>query len=148
LADGKLWSASNDGLASSADGGTSWQAIQTPEQFAGWVGSGAVVQDSAGHIWVAAGAGVSCCAVGQWRAVNAPAGLPFVSAGSLTPAPDGKLWAVEEYGGAAAIIDPATMAIEPFSLPDARIRAFAFTDDTIWIGTQEGLIRQRGGAKL
>jgi serine/threonine-protein kinase len=148
LPDGRLWSASNDGLASSADGGATWQALQAPEQFAGWVGSGAVAQDSAGRIWVASGAGVSCCAAGQWRAISAAVGLPFVSAGSLTQAPDGKLWAIEEYGGGAAIVDPASMTIEPFSLPDARIRAVAFTNDTIWIGTHEGLVRQRGGARM
>jgi serine/threonine-protein kinase len=148
LADGRLWSAGNDGLAGSADGGARWEAIQMPDQFAGWVGSGAVVQDSAGRIWIGAGAGVSCCAAGQWRAISAPAGLPFVGVGSLTQAPNGKLWAIEEYGGVAALVDPASLAIKPFSLPDARIRAFAFTADTVWIGTQEGLIRQRGGAQL
>jgi ligand-binding sensor domain-containing protein len=112
------------------------------------VGSGAVAQDSAGRIWLAAGAGVSCCAVGQWRAIGAPSGLPFVGVGRLTQAPDGKLWAIEEYGGAVATIDPASLAIEPFDLPDVRIRAIASTPDTVWIGSQEGLIRRRGGAQL
>jgi ligand-binding sensor domain-containing protein len=148
LPDGRLWSAGNDGLASSADGGASWEALQTPEQFAGWVGSGAVVQDSAGRIWVAAGAGVSCCAAGQWRPMSAPAGLPFVSAGALTQAPDGRLWAIEEYGGQVAIVDPASQAIERFDLPDIRVKAVAFTADTVWVGTEGGLIRRRGGAQL
>jgi ligand-binding sensor domain-containing protein len=66
----------------------------------------------------------------------------------LTQAPDGKLWATEEYGGVAAIVDPASQAIETISLPDSRIRAVAFTDDTLWIGAHEGLIRRRGGAQL
>jgi ligand-binding sensor domain-containing protein len=107
-----------------------------------------VVQDSAGRIWVAAGAGVSCCAVGQWRAINASAGLPFVANGSLTQAPDGKLWAIQEYGGDAAIIDPTSLAIERFSLPDTRIQAVAFTKDTVWLGIRQGVVRQRGGARL
>ena len=148
LADGRLWSSSNDGLASSADGGTHWEAVQLPDQFNGWVGSGAAVQDSAGRVWVGAGAGVSCCAPGQWRLISVPAALPFVGVGSLTQAPDGKLWAIQEYGGAAAIVDPASLAIEPLSLPDANITAVAFAPNTVWIGTHEGLIRRRGGAQL
>ncbi|HEY3227858.1 MAG TPA: protein kinase, partial [Roseiflexaceae bacterium] len=148
LSDGRLWVSGADGIASSADGGAHWAAIKAPEQYAGWAGAGVVAQDAAGRIWVGAGAGVSCCAEGQWRDIAHQAALPFIQVGKLAPAPDGKLWAIEQYGGAVATIDPATLKVEPFTGLDARIYAVAFTKDTLWLGSSAGVVRQRAGATL
>jgi ligand-binding sensor domain-containing protein len=68
--------------------------------------------------------------------------------GALAQAPDGKLWAIEQYGGTAASIDPATFKIEPVTGLGGRINAVAFTKDATWLGTSAGLVRQRGGATL
>ncbi|MFL5804660.1 MAG: protein kinase domain-containing protein [Roseiflexaceae bacterium] len=149
LANGELMASGADGTASSADGGASWTLVKMPESYSGWAGPGAIVQDSAGKIWVGAGAGAICCAAGQWREMEVPAALPSVSIGRLTPAPDGKLWAITQYGGMAATIDPATMQVEQFTgLGDAKLYAVAFTKDTQWFGTDAGLVRQRGSATL
>jgi ligand-binding sensor domain-containing protein/tRNA A-37 threonylcarbamoyl transferase component Bud32 len=148
LAGGRLWASSADGIAASDDGGAHWTAIKAPERYAGWAGPGVVVQDSAGRLWVAAGAGVSCCADSQWHEVEQPAMLPTTRIGRLAQAPDGKLWAVEQYGGSVAAIDPATVKVEPLADLDARSYAVAFTHDTTWIGTSAGVIRRRSGATL
>jgi serine/threonine protein kinase/ligand-binding sensor domain-containing protein len=149
LADGGLLASSPDGIASSADGGASWTPLKAPDSYSGWSGPGAIVQDSAGRVWLGAGAGVSCCAAGQWREFAVPAALPSVPIGRLTLAPDGKLWAITQYGGAVASIDPAAMQVKQFSdLGDTQIYAVAFSKDTQWFGTSEGLVRLRGGATL
>ncbi len=107
-----------------------------------------MAEDSAGKIWIAGGAGVSCCANASWELRDLPSGLPFGRVGGLSIAPDGKLWAVEEYGGAVAVIDPADQTFEPLTLPDSRITAVAFSQDTQWLGSSDGLIRQRSGVQL
>jgi serine/threonine-protein kinase len=149
LAYGQLMASGADGIASSADGGATWTLLKAPERYSGWAGPGAIVQDSTGKIWLGAGAGAICCGADQWRELAVPAALPSVGIGRLIPAPDGKLWAIAQYGGAAATIDPTTMQVEPFTgLGETRFYALAFTQDTQWFGTDDGVVRQRGSATL
>jgi tRNA A-37 threonylcarbamoyl transferase component Bud32 len=149
LADGRLWASSADGIASSADEGARWQPVKAPEQYAGNAGASRIVQDDAGRIWIGAGAGVSCCAEAQWRLAERQGELPAAQVGRLTLAPDGKLWMIESYGGAAAALDPASMRVEPSEGLDDNIGAVAFSKDTEWLGTKDaGVVRRRGGATL
>jgi ligand-binding sensor domain-containing protein len=149
LADGRLWASSADGIASSADGGAHWEPVKAPEQYAGYAGAGRIVQDDAGRIWIGAGAGVSCCAEAQWRLIERQGELPDAQIGRLALAPDGKLWAIQQYGGAATIVDPASLQVETFQRSDSDIAALAFSKDTLWLGTKAaGVVRQRGGATL
>ncbi len=147
LADGRLWVSSDGGIAQLAAGGTAWEMVTAPEQFLGWAGSGSIAQDASGQIWLAGGAGVSALRDGQWRFVNSASPLPFTSVGRLLGAGDG-LWAIEQYGGAAAKIDPATLAVEPFTQIEGRITMLAQAEDATWVGTLNGLFRLRGGATL
>jgi ligand-binding sensor domain-containing protein len=148
LADGRLWVTNDAGIFQLAADGTSWEAITPPPDYPGWPGLGRMAEDSAGKIWIAGGAGVSCCANASWQLRELPASLPFGRVGALSIAPDGKLWAIEEYGGAVAIIDPADQTFESLALPDSSIQAVAFSQDTQWLGSSNGLIRQRSGVQL
>ncbi len=134
-------------VARSDDSGATWTAIASSDDNLGDYVN-AITTDPGGQLWVGSEEGVSMFTGGQWRRLRTTGELPMSSVGSLAQAPDGKLWAIEEYGGTAGIVDPASLAIEPITLPDARIQAVAFSGDTIWLGTSAGIVRQRGGAQL
>jgi ligand-binding sensor domain-containing protein/tRNA A-37 threonylcarbamoyl transferase component Bud32 len=134
-------------VARSDDSGVTWTPIASSDDNLGDYVN-AIATDPGGQLWVGSEEGVSIFTGGQWRRLRPTGELPMNSVGSLAQAPDGKLWAIEEYGGTAGIVDPASLAIEPITLPDARIQAVAFSGDTIWLGTSAGIVRQRGGAQL
>ncbi len=148
LADGRLLATNDADIEELPKGGTNWTPITSPEQYAGWAGEGTLAQDATGRVWVNAGAGVSFLQDGQWRMAPPTATLPIVQVGKLVEAPDGKFWAIEAYGGTVAIVDPVAIKAEPFTGLDARITSAAFTKDTVWLGTSDGLVRRRDGATL
>ncbi|HEX5692544.1 MAG TPA: hypothetical protein VFX76_21160, partial [Roseiflexaceae bacterium] len=143
--DGKLYASGSPLVAQSEDNGANWTALATSDYSLGSF-IHLFVRDTSGHIWIGSDQGVSTFANGQWRRVQADGDLPMSGVGALTLGPDGKLWAIEQYGGTAASIDPATLAVEPVDSRGARINAVAFTKDTAWYGTTDGVARQRGGA--
>jgi ligand-binding sensor domain-containing protein len=148
LADGRLLATNDADIAELPNGGPNWTPITPPEQYAGWAGEGSLAQDASGRVWVNAGVGVSYLQDGQWHMAPHKPTLPIVQVGKLVAAADGKFWAIEAYGGRVAIVDPVAIQAEPFTGLDARITSVAFTQDTVWLGTSDGLVRQRDGATL
>jgi ligand-binding sensor domain-containing protein/tRNA A-37 threonylcarbamoyl transferase component Bud32 len=140
LADGRMWLATNADLQQSDDGGANWKLVDVPQ---GYLGNGTVVETSDGRLWVG---GASTFANGAWTRLNLGGTLPFSGANRLVRAPDGKLWVLALYGGPAAIIDPQSLAVERDPL-DERIYTVAFSADTIWFGTSNGLVRRRNEAR-
>ena len=68
--------------------------------------------------------------------------------GQLIEDPDGRLWALPEYGGTPSIIDPATGRAETApGLAEFRVYALAFAGDATWAGTSDGLLRFKGGSQ-
>jgi ligand-binding sensor domain-containing protein/tRNA A-37 threonylcarbamoyl transferase component Bud32 len=148
LADGRLWVSNDADIAQLAEGGTTWETVKPPDQYPGWAGSGVMAEDAAGRVWISAGAGVSALADGQWRLAERPSELPMDQVGKLGTTADGKLWAIQQYGGPIATIDPQTLQVAPFTDLDAKIYAVSYTKDAVWFGTDQGLVRKRGGATL
>ena len=65
--DGTLWSAGDDWLARSDDGGLAWEKVATTEDGIGWDISG-LVQDDDGRVWLGAyDGGVSVLEDGVWQ---------------------------------------------------------------------------------
>lgn len=147
LGDGGLWASSDSLIARSADGGKTWErAASSEDGISGSIWT--IVQDAAGQVWAGSNEGINLFAAGQWRQLRPQGELPITEIGSLTAAPDGKLWAIEKYGGRLGVIDPASMRIEQPEIPDDSISSVAFTaKDTIWLGTKgKGVVRLLGGA--
>lgn len=134
-------------VAHSDDHGASWTALTSDGEHLGNVLS-AVTTDANGQVWVGSDDGVSVFSAGQWRRQSPSGELPMSGFGRLAEAPNDALWAIEEYGGAAGIIDPTALTSEPIILPDTNIQAVTFSNDTTWLGTSNGIVRQRGGAQL
>jgi serine/threonine-protein kinase len=145
--DSSLYVSGNSFIARSEDNGANWATVASNDDDLGSF-IHLYARDSGGQIWVGSAEGVSIFAGGQWRRLRPEGDLPMSAIRALAQAPDGKLWAIEQYGGAAASIDPATFKIEPITDLDARINAVAFTKGTTWFGTSGGLVRKRGGATL
>ncbi len=148
LADGSLWASGDNFIARSTDGGGHWVPRATPED--GLDHPTAVVEDGAGRIWVATSNGVGESENGQWR-LRRRSGEPGASAfGGLVGAPDGRLWAVQEYGGTPSAIDPASgQAGLPAWWPqdNPAVTALAFVGDATWAGTWDGLLRLQGASQ-
>ena len=68
--------------------------------------------------------------------------------GQLVEAPDGKLWTLPEYGGPPSVVDLATGQAEGVAgLKEINVSALAFSGDTTWAGTSDGLLRLKGGSQ-
>jgi hypothetical protein len=148
LADGSLWASGDNFIVKSTDGGQHWDPVAAPEDNLRY--ATIVVQDGAGHIWAATSSGVGMYDGQQWRhwqRQGEPAGYALAQ---LTTAPDGKLWVLPEYGGTPSVIDPATGQVTaPPAWPQdgPTVISLAFTRDTVWAGTTEGLLQLKGGTQ-
>jgi ligand-binding sensor domain-containing protein len=98
---------------------------------------------------VATSNGVAIYEGGQWRKPRRTEDLSWYAIGQLAPDPDGKLWALPEYGGAPSVVDPTTLKVSlppgwPENSPD--VISVAFAGDATWVGTTGGLLRIKDGA--
>ena len=146
LPDGSLWASGNDSIVTSTDGGRQWAPVATGDDDL--TDPTAVVQDESGRVWVAASNGVGMYDGGQWRRWQREGELTDFQVGQLIEDPDGRLWALPQYGGTPSVVDPATGRAEMApGLAEFRVYALAFAGDVTWAGTSDGLLRLKGGSQ-
>ena len=146
LADDSLWASGDNFIARSTDGGREWEPVASLDDDL--TDPTAVVQDESGRVWVAASNGVGMYDGEQWRRWQRAGELADSKTGQLIEAPDGKLWTLPEYGGSPSVVDLATGQAEGVAgLKDLNVSALAFTGDTTWAGTSDGLLRLKGGSQ-
>ena len=146
LPDGSLWASGNNAIVTSTDGGRQWAPVATGDDDL--TDPTAIVQDESGRVWVAASNGVGMYDGGQWRRWQREGELTDFQVGQLIEDPDGRLWALPEYGGTPSVVDPATGRAETApGLAEFRVYALAFAGDVTWAGTSEGLLRLKGGSQ-
>ena len=136
LPDDSLWALGDDTIVRSTDGGQQWAPVATGDDDI--ADPSAVVQDESGRVWVAASNGVGMYDGGQWRRWQREGELTDFQVGQLIEDPDGRLWALPEYGGTPSVVDPATGRAETApGLAESRVYALAFAEDVTWAGTSE-----------
>ena len=146
LPDDSLWALGDDTIVRSTDGGQKWAPVATGDDDI--ADPSAVVQDESGRVWVAASNGVGMYDGGQWRRWQRAGELTDFQVGQLIEDPDGRLWALPEYGGTPSVVDPATGRAETApGLAESRVYALAFAEDATWAGTSSGLLRLKGGSQ-
>ena len=146
LPDDSLWASGDNFILRSTDGGGQWDNVATRED--GITFPTSVVQDGSGRVWVAASNGVGMYDGGQWRRWQRAGELTDFQVGQLIEDPDGRLWALPEYGGTPSVVDPTTGQAEMVpGLADLRVYALAFAEDATWAGTSNGLLRLKGGSQ-
>ncbi len=92
-----------------ADRGTSWQAVDLGDAFAGLKTSLWPVSSTAGQLWLVSGTAVTQMVHDTWTSVAAPPGMNIVQSHSVLAARDGSLWAtlsVSASGAASGATTP------------------------------------------
>jgi ligand-binding sensor domain-containing protein len=146
LPDASLWASGNNAIVTSTDGGRQWAPVATGDDDL--TDPTAVVQDESGRVWVASSNGVGMYDGGQWRRWQREGELLDFQIGQLIEDPDGRLWALPQYGGTPSVVDPATGRAEMApGLAEFRVYALAFARDVTWAGTSDGLLRLKGGSQ-
>lgn len=143
---GTLWVA-GPGLVAVADASTvdagAWQWF---DDLPGWERR-ALIEDGDGHVWVATDAGMLRYDGSHWEQHVVPGEPPDHDFADIVVGPDGEFWLPVLYSGRVVRFSPETgMWASEIEL-EAEVRALVVMGDTLWLGTDAGLIRRRAGAQ-
>ncbi len=122
------------------------QGWQSWNDLPGW-DRRAIVEDGASNIWVATNDGVLRYDGTRWKQFTLPGEPPTHYLAQILPGPDGRLWFPVAYYNSFVTYDPATDAWSTGFEVDLPIRSAVFSGETLWAGTEEGLIRLKGGVQ-
>jgi ligand-binding sensor domain-containing protein/tRNA A-37 threonylcarbamoyl transferase component Bud32 len=144
--DGSIWALGYSGIAQSADGGGAWQEVRLPANGIGYE-LAAAVEDADGQVWIGADIGVTRFDGSDFARLDAPGRLEASVFSEFIATPGGdQLCVVPLWGGQPSLIDINSLEVAPFPL-EGRIYSVAFSPDTIWAATNDGVVALENGSQ-